>query len=159
MFFDWVDYIPEDAALIDGWLDNTAVAMTGIDGGWGKYWSDVTADSVNYPGCRDYCKVVKEDGVPIAAVVFGAYCGSAVVSEIVVDPALRTMGYGARIIRELVNHADVWFDERIAHFRAVIFRSNVSSQKAFQNAGFVPGADQDGTAVEYVCHMLRDNDQ
>lgn len=153
MLFDWVDYIPEDAALIDGWLDDTAVAMTGIDEGWDKYWNDVTADSVNYPGCRDYCKVVKIDGIPIAAVVFGAYRGSAVISEIVVDPARRAEGYGTQVIRELVTNAEAWFDEKIDHFHAVVFSSNVPSQNAFRNAGFVLTNAQDASVFRYIYHI------
>lgn len=151
MFFEWIDYTADAADLVDGWLDDSAVAMTGIDQGWDRYWKEVQADSVNYPGCRDFCKLVSLDGIPIAAVVFGCYRGDAVISEIVVDPSQRSKGYGWQIIRELVTHTDVWFGEKVDKFNAVIFPSNLPSQKAFIQAGFVfDHAHGDGDAWNYV---------
>lgn len=155
MVFDWDDYIPEDAALIDNWLDDAAVAMTGLDSGWDKYWNEVIADSVNYPGCRDFCKLVKLDGVPIAAIVFGCYRGEATIAEIVLDPTRRFKGYGTKIIRELITHTDVWFNGKINRFCAVIFSRNVVSQKAFQNAGFVMSFAHDEFTFEYMYEIDR----
>lgn len=150
MDFHWRDYISADAELIDQWLDRDAAAMTGIDSGWDTYWNEVIADAVNYPGCRDFCKVVSISGVPVAAVVFGFYRGDAVVSEIVVAPSHRAKGVGSRIIKELVTHADIWFDEEIKQFCAIIFSQNIASQKAFQNAGFVMSCTHNESTFEYT---------
>ena len=51
MHFEWIDYIAEYAVLIDSWLDDTAIEMTGIDEGWDSYWNAVLLDALNYPGC------------------------------------------------------------------------------------------------------------
>ena len=131
-------------------MDDAAVAMTGIDSGWDKYWNDVIADSANYPGCMDFCKLVSFDGVPVGAVVFGCYCGDAVISEIVVAPYFRGKGFGPRIIQELVTHADVWFDDKINRFHAVIFSDNEASQKAFLDASFVLCTANGDSPLEYI---------
>lgn len=149
MEFLWVDYRSGDAELIDSWLDDTAVAMTGIDSGWEKYWQEVIADAVNYSGCEDRCKLVKRDGIPVAAIVFGCYRGVVTISEIVVAPFMRAKGFGTQIIRELVMNANCWFQDGIDQFRAVVFPDNLASKKAFQNAGFVANAATDGTVLEY----------
>lgn len=150
MVFHWRDYVSADACLVDQWLDDTAVAMTGIDSGWDQYWNEVVADSANYPGCKDFCQIVSIRGVPVAAVVFGCYRGGAVISEILVAPSHRAKGVGTQIIKELIARADVWFAEEIKRFCAVIFRDNVASKKAFQNAGFVLGTPHDVAALEYI---------
>lgn len=149
MLFDWVDYTAKDAALVDGWLDETAVAMTGLDEGWDRYWQAVIADAVNYPGCKDCCKIVWKDGTPVAAIVFGCYQGNGTVSEIVVAPAMRGKGLGSQIIRELVSCADSWFEEKVAQFDAIVFRGNAASRRAFQKAGFVPDNDPEGLRYVY----------
>lgn len=154
MQFEWTDYCAGDAALVDSWLDAAAVAMTGLDRGWDDYWNAVLADAVNYPGCRDFCKLVRENGAPIAAVCFGCYGGVATVSEIVVAPQHRGKGYGTRILRELVAHADELLGEKLAKICAVIFPSNLPSQRAFEKAGFVlAGTREDGTVLDYVYKM------
>lgn len=155
MILEWRDYISADAELVDQWLDPDAAAMTGIDSGWDTYWNEVKADAVNYPGCRDFCKVVSISGVSVAAVVFGCYRGDAVISEIVVAPSHRAKGIGSRIIKELVTHCDVWFDEEIKQFCAIIFSQNVASQKAFQNAGFFMSRTHNESTFEYTYKIDR----
>lgn len=149
MEFEWTDYSTEDSKFIDLWLDDAAAAMTGIDQGWDGYWNAVIADAENYPGCKDFCKIVRENGVPVAVVAFGFYRGNATISEIVVDPLQRSKGYGARIIYELISHSDTWIDEEIVQFDAVVFPNNLPSQKAFQKAGFVL-EHEDKEALNYV---------
>ena len=104
MIFEWINYQLEDAGLVDSWMDAKAVAMTGIDQGWDAYWNAVTADAKNYPGCRDFCKIVRKNGMAVAAVVYGSYRGIATVSEIIVDPLQRGKGLGTQILLE-------WCDE------------------------------------------------
>lgn len=137
MKFIWMDYTAEYAALVDSWLDEQAVAMTGLDLGWDWYWQAVVADSVNYPGCKDFCKIICKDGLPFAAAVFGCYQGVATISEIVVRPEHRSKGLGTQVIGELVAYADMFLGEAVERFQAVIFPDNIPSQKAFQKAGFV----------------------
>lgn len=139
---------------MDSWLDETAVAMTGLDMGWDNYWNAVQADAINFPGCKDFCKLVNENGVTIAAICFGCYQGVATVSEIVVAPMCRGKGYGPRILQELVAHADDLLGERPTRFCAVIFPENLASQRAFLKAGFVlDHSNEDPAALHYVCAL------
>ena len=154
MKFQWTDYSAEDAPMVDRWLDADAVAMTGLDMLWDDYWNAVLADAVNFPGCKDYCKMVRENGMAVAAVCFGRYEGVATVSEIVVVPQFRGRGYGTRILQELIAHSDELLGEKVGKICAVIFPANVASQRAFEKAGFVCDyAHEDGTALHYVCQM------
>ena len=154
MTFQWINYRAEDAAMVDSWLDAYAVAMTGLDMGWDDYWNAVLADAVNYPGCKDHCKLVRENGIPVAVICFGCYEGVATVSEIVVAPQCRGRGVGSRILRELITHADELLGEKVGKICAVIFPDNLASQRAFGNAGFVLDcAREDGTAFDYVFTM------
>ena len=154
MEFTWTDYRDENAAMVDGWLDENAVSMTGLDMGWDNYWNAVQADAINFPGCKDFCKLVNENGVTIAAICFGCYQGVATVSEIVVAPMCRGKGYGPRILQELVAYADDLLGERPTSFCSVIFPENLPSQRAFVKAGFVfDSAPEDGMAWNYVCRM------
>ena len=150
MIFEWINYQLEDAGLVDSWMDAKAVAMTGIDQGWDAYWNAVIADAKNYPGCRDFCKIVRKNGMAVAAVVYGSYRGIATVSEIIVDPTRRGKGLGTQILRDLVAHSDELLSGQAHEFCAVIFPDNLPSQKAFTKAGFVlDHVHEDGTVLYY----------
>lgn len=134
---EWTDYSREDGVVVDSWLDVDAVAMTGLDQGWDAYWQAVLADAQNFPGCKDVCKVIRENGAPIAVVCFGWYEGVITVSEILVAPQRRGKGFGTKILRELIVLADHFIGERTEKLRAVIYSNNLPSQRAFAKAGFV----------------------
>ena len=140
--------------LVDSWLDENAVAMTGLDMSWDDYWHAVQADAVNFPGCKDACKLIYENGVPVAVICFGCYGGIVTISELLVAPACRGKGVGTRILRELVTRADELLGEQPDRFCAVIYPENLPSQRAFENAGFVfDSAHEDGTSWNYVHRM------
>ena len=154
MAFTWLDYRAEHGPLVDSWLDENAVAMTGLDMSWDDYWHAVLADGINFPGCKDACKLIYENGVPVAVICFGCYGGIVTISELLVSPACRGKGVGTRILQELVAHADDLLGERPTRFCAVIFPENLPSQRAFENAGFVfDSAHEDGTSWNYVHRM------
>lgn len=154
MEFLWTDYGAENAPMVDYWLDDYAVSMTGLDMGWDNYWNAVQADAVNFPGCKDFCKLVCENGIPFAVICYGCHEGIATISEVVVAPLHRGKGNGARILRELVSHADELLGEQPDSFCAVIFPENVPSQRAFVKVGFVfDSAHEDGTSWNYVRRM------
>lgn len=150
MLFEWIDYIAKYAALIDSWLDDSAIEMTGIDECWDNYWNAVLIDALNYPGCLDYCKMVFTDGKPIAVVAFGYYRGDVTISEIIISPEMRSKGYGSKILKELILLSRIWFSDSISRFSAIVFAQNIASQKAFQNAGFQKQMLPDGVTFEYV---------
>ena len=150
MIFDWMDYTAEHAVLIDSWMDYSAIDMTGIDEGWDSYWNAVLLDAVNFPGCVDCCKLVLKEGKPVGVVSFGYYRGDVTISEIIVDPEIRGMGYGSEILTELIQLSRIWFQGPISRFSAIVFARNIASQKAFQNAGFQKQMLSDGVTFECV---------
>ena len=108
MHLEWMDYRREDGKVVDSWLDGEAVAMTGLDQGWDDYWQAVRSDGKHYPGCRDVCKIIREQGQPIAAVCFGWYGGVTTVSEILVAPQRRGQGVGVTFSRTSLRSATLW---------------------------------------------------
>lgn len=154
MEFTWTDYRKENSFMVESWLDENAVTMTGLDMGWDNYWNAVQADAVNFPGCKDFCMLVSKNEVPVAVICYGCYEGIATVSEIVVVPQHRGKGVGSRILRELVTHTKELLGEQPDIFRAVIYPENLPSQRAFVKAGFVfDSAHEDGTSWNFVCRM------
>lgn len=150
MLFTWIDYQTENAALVDSWLDDTAVRMTGIEDGFDKEWLATLEEAKNFPGCKDFCKIVSENGVPFAAVKYGFYRNNVTVSVIIVDPVQRGKGRGSAVLRELVTNVNTLVGEKVDKFEAVIFPSNSASQRAFEKAGFVfEYAHEDGDALYY----------
>lgn len=152
MHLEWTDYRREDGPMVDSWLDGEAVAMTGLDMPWDEYWQAVLFDGKNFPGCKDFCKIIRENGTPIAAICFGWYDGAVTVSEIVVAPQRRGQGVGTQILRELISLVDGLTGEKTEKLCAVIFASNLPSQRAFIKAGFVFDYAEDGS-WNYVYNM------
>ena len=148
--FEWRDYQPEMSGMVDSWLDDAAVRMTGIDEGFDSFWHDSLTDAENFPGCREYCKIVSENGIPFAVVKYGFFQGEVTVAEIIVDPAKRGLGMGTKAVCDLVQNSELLVGEKIKKFTAVIFPSNTASQKAFEKAGFsFDYAHEDGDALYY----------
>lgn len=151
MTFKWTDYNPEHAALVDSWLDDTALRMTGIENGIDEEWRATLDEAKNFPGCKDFFKIVCGNGVPFAAVKYGFYQNNVTVSVVIVDPTQRGKGRGADVLRELVANVNALVGEKVDKFDAVIFPSNAASQKAFEKACFVfDYAHEDGDALYYT---------
>ena len=150
MTFTWLDYTTEYAPLVDSWMDETAVKMTGIEDGIDSEWQATLKESVNFPGCKDFFKIVCGNGVPFAAVKYGYYQNNVTVSVIIVDPMQRGKGRGSAVLRELAENINRLVGEKTDKIEAVIFPSNTASQRAFGNAGFVfEYAHEDGDALYY----------
>ena len=148
MIFKWIDYTYKDDVLIDSWLDEEAVRLTGLEDGWRAfydYWANELKDGY-------WCKVVYFDDTPIAIIFFdyNPEIDSYHISEFVVRPEYRGKGYGTKILNELLDCSEDIFGHKIEHSNAVIFRDNVASRKAFMNAGFIlVGTDEDGNTEYY----------
>ena len=142
MNYEWSEYDPSMASLVDSWLDEEALRTTRLDGGFDdfyQYWKKETDPARGEYFC---CKLVSEDQRPFAAVAFSWFQRTVTVMEIVVDPALRGHGRGTAVIRGLVNNAAAWIGQPVAAFEAVIFPNNIASQNAFYKAGFVPASEE-----------------
>ena len=138
----WQDYEPEQAALVNAWLDREAVRDTGLADGFDafyQYWKNETDPA---RGESFWCKLVSEEQRPFAAVAYAAFRQTVTVMEIVVDPALRGQGKGTAVVTELVANAADWIGRPLTVFEAVIFPHNTASQTVFYKTGFVPVSDE-----------------
>lgn len=151
MNFVWYNYNPEKMGYVENWLDKHAVRMTGIDEGFHQeyeYWSNYENNTV---GKNYWCKVVFENETPFAVIEFGLYEGVVTIMEIIVAPEKRGYGMGSKVIKELIVNAKVIIGIDIPKAEAIIFPSNIASQKAFKKAGFkYHHTHEDGDAMTYV---------
>ena len=148
---EWKDYGPEDSVFVSQILDSEAVKMTGLCEGFDAYVNALIEDSANFPGGKDYIKVVFEGAHFLGVVVYGIYKEIVTVAEIIVAPYYRNKGKGSEIIKELLDICKASYGDRVKQFRAVIFPDNIASQRAFEKAGFhFESAHEDGDAWYYV---------
>ena len=151
MKYVWKDYSTEYSSIVQLFFDSEAISMTGLDESFENYVSAVIDDNANYPGAKDYFKVIFEENIPIAVVAYGMYEGIVTIAEIVVALNERGKGKGTQIICELLDMCTTSANNDIKQFRTVIFPNNIASQRAFEKAGFrFESAHEDGDAWYYV---------
>ena len=154
MDYKWRDYDPGTMCYIESWLDEAAVRSTGLDDGFCafyEYWAKEDGFAV---GRNFWCKVVFENDTPFAVVAFCLHEGKVTIMEILVDPAKRGQGYGAKLLKELITVEEI-IGFAIQKSEAVIFLNNIASQKAFENAGFrYHHTHPDGDALYYVYETM-----
>jgi GNAT superfamily N-acetyltransferase len=135
MQYIWRDYDPQTMDFVESWLDEAAIRSTGLEDGFRdfyKYWEKEDGFSV---GENYWCKVVYEKDQPFAVIALALYEGKVTVMELVVDPEKRGKGRGTKMLKELLGNEGI-LGFSVAYGEAVIFRKNVASQRAFENAGF-----------------------
>ncbi len=149
--YSWIDYTDRYSRVVEPWLDRTAKKFTGCAEGWDSYFTywknyDDTKIGENFWG-----KVISDGGVPFAVMTVGFHDGIFTVSEFIVAPKKRKKGYGSSALRELLACGEKIVGQEIQSCEAVIFQSNVASQRAFEKAGFVfERAHPDGDAWYYT---------
>ena len=151
MNFTWRNYNPETMGHVENWLDEYAVRMTGMDDGFRQeyeYWAN---EDYNTVGENFWCKVVFENEIPFAVIEFGMHEGVVTIMETLVAPEKRGQGMGSKAIKELLRNAKTIIGIDIEKAEAIIFPSNIASQKAFEKAGFkYHHTHEDGDATTYV---------
>ena len=154
MNFVWRDYIPKTMGYIENWLDECTVKSTGLDDGFRnfyEYWANEDGFSV---GENFWCKVVSQNDDPFAVIAFCQHENKIIIMEIVVEPKKRGHGLGTKLLKELLDSEEI-IGFAIQKSEAVIFPSNIASQKAFVNAGFRHHhTHEDGNAMYFVCDRL-----
>ena len=137
MSFIWKDYDPLSMPFIEKWLDENAVRMTGMDGGWRAFHEYWITEGGMTPGKDYWCKVVYDEATPFAVIAFSLYEGNYHVMELLVKPEMRGKGFGTALLYDLLSDGEMIIGHRIERATAVIFPNNPASQKAFERAGFV----------------------
>ncbi len=135
MIFSWLDYDPHTMGYVENWLDESAVKSTGLDEGFRSFYEYWANEDGFVVGKNYWCKVVFDDDKPVAVIALCMNEGSVTVMEIVVDPEKRGQGIGRKLLKELLAREDI-IGFSIVKSEAVIFPTNIASQKAFTNAGF-----------------------
>ena len=150
MEYIWRDYDPETMGYVENWLDEAAVKSTGLDDGFRdfyEYWAkeDGFATGENY-----WCKVVFEKEQPFAVIALALYEGKVTVMELVIAPEKRGQGRGTKLLQALLANEEI-LGFVICDSEAVIYLSNIASQKAFEKAGFrYHHTHADGDALIFV---------
>ena len=135
MYFVWYDYNPNTMNFIENWLDESAVESTGLDEGFRafyEYWANEDGFVV---GENFWCKVVFENDKPFAVIAFCQHEYKTIIMEVLIAPDKRGQGKGTALIKELLNNEEI-IGFTIQKCEAVIYPSNIASQKAFEKAGF-----------------------
>ncbi len=136
MKFQWKTYNKSNATLVDSWLDKKAVKSTGLSDGWDNFYNYWTEETEKYESCQDFCFIVFDNGKPFSVVYLATENDKMIISEIIIAPEKRDMGYGSALIRELTENTLDIIGKDVKLFEAVIFPSNIASQKAFEKADF-----------------------
>ena len=135
MNFVWQDYNPETMSYLESWLDEHTVKATGLDEGFRKFYEYWTNEDGFATGENFWCKVVFEKDEPFAVMAFCQHESKMIIMEIVVKPEKRGQGKGSKLIKELLDREDI-VGFSVHKSEAVIFPSNIASQKAFEKAGY-----------------------
>ncbi len=151
MNFIWHNYNPETMGYVENWLDESAVRMTGMDDGFRNFYEYWANEGGCVVGEDFWCKVVFENNAPFAVIACGLYEGTLNIMETFIAPEKRGQGKGSSVIKELIDNAKFIIGIDIEKAEAIIFPSNIASQKAFEKAGFkYHSTHEDGDAMTYV---------
>lgn len=152
MRFDWKDYAADTMPIVEDWLDDYAVRMTGMDDGWRSFHVYWITEGGMTPGKDYWCKVVYDQAAPFAVIAFSLHEGNYHVMELLVKPGMRNNGLGSALLRDLLSDGETIIGQRIDKATAVIFPNNPASQKAFERAGFVFDHVNDDGDAWYYCY-------
>ena len=152
MRFVWRDYDPQTMQYIEGLLDESAAASTGLDEGFRDFYAYWKGESCNLPDNPFQCKVVFCNDEPVAVIALWLHDREATIMEVIVHPQMRGAGVGTQLLKELL-HCEEIIGRPIDAYEAVIYPDNIASQKAFEHAGFIYTStheDQDGISMKYT---------
>ena len=150
MNYAWYDYNPNTMSFVENWLDKSAVDSTGLDEGFRAFYEYWANEDGFVLGENFWCKVICEYENPFAIIALGMSDGNLVIMELVVRPDMRNKGKGASLLKELIENSKIILNTEVGKAEAIIYPSNIASQKSFEKAGFVFESNEDGDAITYV---------
>ena len=150
MAFYWKDYRAETMAFVENWLDADAIRLTGLEDGFRDFYEYWAAEDGYCVGRNYWCKVAYDAEIPIGIIACALYEGNIKVMEILVAPNKRGLGYGTKMLNEILGTSEI-LGFPVRKSEAVIFPDNHASQRAFEKAGFYRHHTyEDGTALIYT---------
>ena len=152
MNFLWYDYNPDIMSFVENWLDKNAVESTGLDEGFRAFYEYWVKEDGFVAGENFWCKVAAENNKPFAVIAFCRHEQKIIIMEVLVAPDKRGQGKGSTPLKELLDNQEI-IGCAIQNCEAVIYPSNVASQKAFEKAGFTyhnNRKDENGNSMHYI---------
>ena len=152
MDYVWREYDPKTMQFIETWLDANAIEFTGLDEGFYafyEYWASETGFDV---GENFWCKVAFEIDKPFAVIVLCQHEQKIIIMELLVAPEKRGQGKGSKLLKDILSCKEI-IGFTIQKSEAIIYPSNIASQKAFENAGYKyhhNNKDGNGDSMCYV---------
>ncbi len=154
--YGWVDYSKDYREIVESFLDDEAIKSTGCDDGFEAFYTYWMSEEDTRLNENFWFKVISTDQKPIAIIAIAkSPQNEFTVSEFIIAPTERRKGHGKAILKELLSNSSTILGERIDLARAVIFPSNIASQKAFAGAGFdfsFTHPDGDALYFEFISH-------
>ncbi len=150
MIFTWLDYEEKYAVTVESWLDTDPKRFIGCDDSWNSFYEYWKNDDDITLGENYWSKVICKNDTPVAIIAIGLCQNVLTVMEYIVAPTKRGRGYGSAALKELLDNSIAIIGKDISQAEAVIYPSNIASQKAFEKAGFsFNHAHPDGDAWYY----------
>lgn len=152
MNFIWYDYNPNTMSFIENWLDESAIESTGLDEGFRSFYEYWAREDGFVVGENFWCKVTFENDKPFGVVALCEHEHKTIIMEVLIAPEKRGQGKGSALIKELLNNEEI-IGLTIQKSEAVIYPSNIASQKAFEKAGFIyhnNHKDENGDSMHYI---------
>ena len=151
MKFNWISYSVEYKTIVDSWLDDAAKHFTSIDDSWDDYVQYWEENSDSDEGEFFWSKVITDNGIPFGVIAIGLCDEVFTISEYIIDPQKRNMGYGSSALKELLMESENILGRKITTASAVIYPANIASQKTFTKAGFkYQSMHPEGDAIYYT---------
>ena len=152
MNYVWHDYNPDTMSFVEKWLDESAVNSTGLDDGFRAFYEYWAKEDGFIIGENFWCKVAIENNQPFAVIAFCQHEQRIIIMEVLVAPDKRGQGKGSTLLKELLDIKEI-IGHPIQTCEAVIYPSNIASQKAFEKAGFRYSDshnDENGDSMYYI---------
>jgi len=115
MHFTWIDYPAQYENDIETWCNDPNIHFA-LDDESFKAEHQWYLDTGNYVFDKNYfCKVILNESTPVAVLMLVIFSEEAklyipenivYLDTLIINPVLRNQGYGAKVITELIQHAD-----------------------------------------------------
>jgi len=145
MRFTWIDYPEKYEDEIETWCDEPAVRFA-LDDNSVKVEHKWYLDSDKYTYNENYfCKIALDGGVPVALLMLAVFYDETEVhftesivylDTLIISPALRNQGYGAKIIADILHNAEQIIGSGACVFVSQIHKDNGAAKRLSAKLGF-----------------------
>jgi RimJ/RimL family protein N-acetyltransferase len=152
--FQFIDYDKSVHKFIDNW-QSADIKRFATDRPLSTEWEYYVDTSYYRVGYDVFCKIVSANSTPIAWMI--VFCNPALpvgINPIVIDPCFVGKGFGARILREFIEHIDEILPRHGDCIEVGFDVENVKSRRMFEKVGFRKRATHADGDFEYYVRAL-----